>query len=978
MTTDTAIADRLTLLPFSSDPLEELAKQLLLDHRQQLPRLETITVLLPDAAQAPRLRQLLLQQAESLGHNALLGPRILAWRHWVSEQHVTEQASISDYRRELILVQALRKHSKLFGNANHWALADSLLQLFDELTLNQTGLPEDLDEFHQRVAKGYGLAPHTITAMEREAQLIHTLWQAWHQELDARNLIDRNARYLLQLATTLPQPPATPIYLFTPLTHCAAEREWLAGMAQQHQVKLFLHGHLSQTLPEESLLHPEAPLQRLLATMGAEQMTCQGDSDYSQMLDQIFAAATETPLRQRALDFASRVAASPLTDRLARFAANDDEEEARAVELQVRRWLLQGKNRIGIVCENRRLARRVRALLERADVPVEDAAGWALSTTSAAAMLERWLQCIEEDFPHLAMLDLLKSPFFCTEEQREAHLADVYVLERDIVLHENIGSGLARYRRHLKYRQHRLMPELAARLEPVDALLAQLETAAKPMQAFVKGKTADAAVLLEQLLESLKTLGMTLQLADDEAGMRLLEELEKMQQAATGEQHPLEWIEFHNWLGSSLERYDFKPSASGQPVVLMELAKSLPGHFDALVIASAEREKMPGGVSGSPFFNDVVRRELGLPCADEQLAIPFYHFRRLLEAAPTLLITHCAQRSGEEVLPSPWLELLLAFQRLAYQSGLDDLQLSALLSSEQSAVVRSRTLPPQSQQPQPAIDTKLLPKRYSASAYQQLMDCPYQFFAARGLGLAPPDAIREALEKSDYGERVHRCLQALHGEVDKLPGPFIGEWSADRRNEAITLLEQISDAVFARDLEDNFLHRGWLQRWKKHIPDYIDWQLQRAAEWRVTTVEQQLQQEQVLPGLTLHGRLDRCDSNGSAQAIVDYKTGQRLPDLESVISGEAVQLPFYALLAADGEQPIEQVEYLSLDTEKVSSRTLLEGEELRSLAAVVGERLQQLHQHMLEGTSLPAWGTEETCSYCRFAGICRRAAWLEK
>jgi ATP-dependent helicase/nuclease subunit B len=459
--------------------------------------------------------------------------------------------------------------------------------------------------------------------------------------------------------------------------------------------------------------------------------------------------------------------------------------------------------------------------------------------------------------------------------------------------------------------------------------------------------------------------------------MRLLEELQKMEQAAAGEKQSMTWLEFRSWLGRSLERYDFKPATPAQPVVLMELAKTLPGRFDALVIASAEREQMPGAAPGTPFFNDAVRLELGLPVADELLAVRFYHFRRLLEAAPTLLITHCVQRNGEEVLASPWLELLHAFHKLAYRNTPDDLQLKQLLHQEESAVVHRRPLPRQIEMPRPSLPPELLPKRYSASAYQQLMDCPYQFFAARGLGLAPPDVIREALEKSDYGERVHRCLQALHGDIDKLPGPFKGNWEARRRDEAIALLEQISDAVFARDLEDNFLHRGWLQRWKRRIPEYIDWQLQRAEQWQVAAVEQQLQEEQAVAGLILHGRLDRCDTNGTQQAIIDYKTGS-YADTESVSSGEAVQLPYYALLATSSEPPVTRVEYLSLDAAKISGRTILEGDELEALRHQVGNRLGTLHKEMLAAAELPAWGTEEICGYCRFSGICRRAVWLEK
>ena len=40
---------------------------------------------------------------------------------------------------------------------------------------------------------------------------------------------------------------------------------------------------------------------------------------------------------------------------------------------------------------DRKLVRRLRAVLEHANIAVNDAAGWALATTSAAVVIEWWL-----------------------------------------------------------------------------------------------------------------------------------------------------------------------------------------------------------------------------------------------------------------------------------------------------------------------------------------------------------------------------------------------------------------------------------------------------------------------------------------------------------------------------------------------------------------------------------------------------------
>jgi ATP-dependent helicase/nuclease subunit B len=962
------------LVPYGGDPLARLAARLLADHREQLPRLDKVVVLLPEMEAAVRLRRLLLEQAQSLGISALLGPRITTLHSWLNEQPAPMPPPVvNDYQRVLILVEALREHRGLFGDGNLWALADSLLKLFDELTLNNVELPEALQQFTTKVASGYGLQGRHPAALDSEARLIHTLWHAWHQQLHARQLIDQHSRYLLQLSHSLQQTTSAPLYMAGLPTLSRAERHWLKGMLDSGRLTLLLHGEGGTEPPQ--CYHPRTPLFALFRSLQRPLPHKAAAVAANALFDTLYQPDGDiAPLRERAQRFASLETHSPIVDSVKLFHADGDEQEARAVELQVRLWLLAGKHQIGIVTENRRLARRVRALLERAGIALHDASGWALSTTSAAATLEHWLQCVEEDFSHQPMLDLLKSPFIFVGEDREQHLNRVYRLEQDIVQHENIGSSLERYLRQTRYRQHRLPPELAEGMESVIALLELLATTAKPLQPLLHGEHL-ASHYLDILLTSLHPLGLNEGLSSDAAGIQLLDALQQMQQASEGEGHRLNWLEFRGWLGRTLEQSHFRLANQGHAVSLMGLGQSQLQRFDALIIAGMEREFLPGSPASSPFFNDAVRRELELPSDEEQQAERLFHFRRLLESSDKLLFTLRRQQDGEEVIPSPWLESLRSFHLMAYGDSLEDAELAQLLASSESQVVdRNATLPQSNRMPAPSIPPALLPQRYSASAYQQLMNCPYQFYAARGLRLAPPEAIRDALEKSDYGERVHRILQAFHGNVPGLPGPFTRRLERSSRDTAQQLLEEISHAVFADDLEDNFLHRGWLQRWLEKVPAYLDWQLAREEAGRVDTVEADLRTEGFAANLELQGRLDRIDQQHEALAVVDYKTGG-IASEEEVLNGEAVQLPFYALLAQQQQLPVNQVEYLALEGRKLGSQVVLQDKDLEQLRQATGDRLITLQQEMDKSHGLPAWGDEKVCSYCHMEGLCRRTTW---
>ena len=71
-------------------------------------------------------------------------------------------------------------------------------------------------------------------------------------------------------------------------------------------------------------------------------------------------------------------------------------------------------------------------------------------------------------------------------------------------------------------------------------------------------------------------------------------------------------------------------------------------------------------------------------------------------------------------------------------------------------------------QPAPAVSAAQLPRRYSPTAYQTLLDCPYRFFVTSVLGIRELDEADDALDKSDYGNALHRILKTFH---DSAPPP---------------------------------------------------------------------------------------------------------------------------------------------------------------------------------------------------------------
>ena len=964
MSADAAIL----LVSYGDDPLLHLARLLLERHRDRLPDLSRQIVLFPHPGAVPRFRRILLKQARQDGHAALLSPHIDTLAAWARQHASDKQQPLSETAREILLRDLLGEIPAWSRQYDAWPLIDSLLSLFDELTLHQCRLPDKPAGFLLRIAKQLAVEMDEASPFLDEARVVHALWVAWRARLAKNQWQDLP----LQIADGLRRsrdrlPRDSHLYLAGFVDFTRAEHEWIKTLQAQGRLTLVRQGR--------GAAERDDPIAALHLDDSPEARTA--SDAYALFLERAF-AQNDGSLRQRALEQQSASPASPAHGRLTIHEAADAESEARAIDLQVRRWLLQGYCNIGIVTSDRKLARRVRALLERANVGLLDAGGWTLSTTSAATALARWLECLEQHFAHGPLLDLLKSPFLRLGWERAELDRLVPWFEQHVVRERNIAAGLDNYRLGLS----RARAELEAQAGPdvVDALeqlLNCIQAAAATAIDLTHGRPRAALDFLETLQESLIDLGLSIGFEHDAAGRELLAVLEEMRIAAIESGLRLSWTEFHQWLKRKMEQHRFHPPMNGRGVELMGFAESRLYRYDGLIIAGSLREHLPGIIGAPPYFNDTVRTELGLPSLARRYASQFDDFRRLLEAAPRVMISLHTEHEGERLAPSPWVERLRAFHELAYREPLTDPELEWLVQQPDTLITDHAAVLPSPQKPPAAhLPASLLPAVVSATDHQRLIDCPYQFFAACGLGLAPEKEVQEEIEKSDFGKYVHRILQAFHAGRPGLPGPWCQPLDEISLPHAEALLNEISQAVFAADLRRRFIMRAWLYRWQRCIPAYLEWERERSARWAVQATELKKQRDHCEDGacVSITGRIDRVDRSAEGMGLVDYKTGTP-PSRDLVIRGENIQLPFYALLL--DEEIIAQAMFLSLQDDEVAEKVVLERETLAQLRMAVRERLILLQRRLREGAPLPAWGDAETCEVCEMEGLCRREMWLQ-
>jgi ATP-dependent helicase/nuclease subunit B len=763
-----------------------------------------------------------------------------------------------------------------FELSDLWGVTHELLTLFDELTCSLHEFPADAEAFASAVERAYEARQNT--ALQLEARIVFELWHAMQdkEQLDA-------ARAYQQRLAELALRAERPLFVLRTSDWGALEQRFLDDYARHAEVTVF------------DLRETDVPKLREIGSIAS---------------------------------------------RLRFYAATSLEQEARAGAMQIRLWLNEGRRNIAIVAQDRVVARRLRALLERADVLVADEGGWTFSTLSVSTALDRWLTALQSNFYHNDLLDLLKSPFVFAELAPGNRKAVVYQLERLLRKH-GIVAGLEEY---------------IALVAPGTALHDQLLRLAKAASLLEQDKRLTISEWIIALNGSLRVLGMEKGLGEDDAGARLLQTLAALQKELAADKGRYRFAEWRGWLAQQLDMHNYLDRGIESPVRLTHLAATRWREFDAVLLLGCDTDHLPSLPDGGRWFNDSVRGSLDLPTLATHAGRQRDDLLGLLAINDRILVTWQRERNGERSLLSPYLQVLCDYHKMVPEEDLKEDRLDAYLQAEEAQRADLR----QPLCPSPSVAADAVPQGVSVSAYNSLVACPYQFYARHVLQLNELDEVQETIEKHDYGERVHLILKRFHMRYPRTREHAVAELEAG--------LRQISHDTFAELLDKDFAAAAWLARWYKSVPAYLEWQASREDEgWKFVEAESAF--DLALGGTRLRGRIDRLDERGEARQVLDYKTqDDQLLRHKLKEPGEDVQLACYAY--AHGA---DAAAFVSIDNGKV--RAIAPDCDLRELSRLNAERLAQLIERMREGVALPANGIQQACGYCEMRGVCRKGEW---
>jgi ATP-dependent helicase/nuclease subunit B len=835
----------------------------------------------------------------------------LAWAHALSHAIVSvdESGKYECDSRELLLV------AKNFADA--WHMSGELAHLIDEFIiedvawdrLDPLALP-DFDDYWRTTLDFLNIAMKGWPAMLDEYCLVD---KARRQVA----LIDTQCRRLREGALKGPV-----VAIGSTGTNRATAR-LLAAIAQAPNGAIVLPGldldldvrawsliaGNSKCDIEASFTHPQSALARLLGIIqiSREEVVSLGTVTPSLAIRSKFISEALRPaevtdawsLYRESVDPRELCAA---LEGVSLIEAADEREEALALAIAVRHVLEAPGETAALVTPDRKLARRVRAELQRFGVKAEDSAGEPLSTRPIGALARLLLVCAASKMAAPEIAALLANPLCRLGFSRDDIARRAALLEIGLLRSSRTAGGLAgrildersaliaalkeeSNRPHAHPAKKRISDEEWAR---IDELVARLGSMFRPLIALEGDRRLDRWVATHRA-----ALEEAIACADDEvdgADREALETLFGDLIQCASEKLVLDIDSYgHFFAGIAREVTLRAATQTHHRLQILGLLEARLIDADVMLLGGLDETVWPPQVRTDAFLNRPMRAALGLTPPERRLGQTAHDFAQAMGKRKAI-ISRVRKRDGTPTIASRFLLRMAALGCQAWDAcrARGDFYLR---------LARELDRPPQNsapcERPLPKPPVELRPKSLSVTQIETLRRDPYAIYAEKILQLKELDPLGGSSRASEIGSAIHVALARF---VEKHPAGPLPPDSQEKLTDLLqnALATQLQDPAFAA-LQWPRLHkmvtfylgfearrRNQIARIKPECPGTLDIILDDNSIFRLTA------------------RADRIELNkDSSVSLIDYKTGT-VPSPNELATGFAPQLTLEAAMALRG------------------------------------------------------------------------------
>ena len=403
--------------------------------------------------------------------------------------------------------------------------------------------------------------------------------------------------------------------------------------------------------------------------------------------------------------------------------------------------------------------------------------------------------------------------------------------------------------------------------------------------------------------------------------------------------------------------------------------------FDNLVILSCNEGVFPRHNSSESFIPPELRKGFGLPTHEYQDALWAYYFYRLIQRCENVWLVYNTSvqqkmNSCEESRYIKQLELhfgVKIHRYVAKSTILEAKDTTEIAKTQEDIAILKNT-------------------RLSATALQQYLSCPVQFYYSKIKKLTNEDEVNETLDAGLIGSVLHESIEEIYSGKARISKDFLSE-CLKKESYAEVVRRHIMDKLKCLEISGrNLIYESLIRRYVRQIllTDKKLLEKKNLDSFRILKLEKK--ETDVIGGLKFIGIMDRVDSfEDGVIRVVDYKTGsvkdsdiqiddENACEVAEAAFGEdndkrpkiAIQLYLYDVLIrkAHKTEAIENVIYqtTSLFSEGIKSAPMND-----TFVKEMGTRLEECLKGLLD-IDKPWTKTAhaKTCSYCDFKDICGR------
>ncbi|MCM1517838.1 MAG: PD-(D/E)XK nuclease family protein [Pseudoflavonifractor sp.] len=431
-------------------------------------------------------------------------------------------------------------------------------------------------------------------------------------------------------------------------------------------------------------------------------------------------------------------------------------------------------------------------------------------------------------------------------------------------------------------------------------------------------------------------------------------------------------------------------------------------NFDNVIILSMNERVFPRKHYTRSLIPNALRHGYGMATIDFQECIYAYYFYRLISRARNVYLIYDSRNSGiKSGEPSRYIRQLLYLRPGPEENLTRETKFFNIGQSTEDNLIIPKT---------PGIMERL--RRYttagsgkflSASAINQYINCPLEFYLEKVLDIRVPDEVTEYMDSSTYGTIVHEVAQKLYeslrGDRDEVvvTVELLKKLQHDRHRIEREITRSVNEHFNKRGKEDYTPLDGearvlgivmvefivsMFKAEEVFAPfAFIEGELKIEHRWKIT--------DDITINIKQYiDRLDRLTGHGTDGLIriVDYKTGGDRNDAGDVgmffdrdnpdRRKALLQLFIYCNVLADsrrmGQMPIQPVLYLlKTVANKGLTPVKIGGEEVvdyNKYNTEFMERFRGVIEEMFN-PDIPfrAATDDHACKYCKFKAICNKS-----